>query len=270
MKIQMCMIPSQKMVRIFLGAFIGTLGAQAVFAEPISVATTSGGKISAIADFPVGDGKHPAIVLAPGQGYHMTLPAMESTAKASVEQGIAVFRFNWTYFSAEPKGQPSEDLSKELQDLQTMLAAARKHPRVLAQSVSVGGKSLGSIVAWRAFTADPQLRSALLLTPVCSRVPKGETKPKPEAKDNYAGFDTERRPSLWISGDKDPLCAAPVMYAFAATSPGAARVAFVGGDHGYENRLLPQAAAEVASKRNITAVSVLASSFVAEIHSAQP
>ncbi|MCA3024865.1 MAG: hypothetical protein ING60_09590 [Rhodocyclaceae bacterium] len=270
MKIAMLLIPGLKILRVFLGVFITTIGAQATFAEPISIATTSGGKISAIADFPVGDGKHPAIVLAPGQGYHMTLPAMESTAKALVEQGIAVFRFNWTYFSAEPKGQPSEDLSKELQDLLAVLAAARKHPRVLAQSLSVGGKSLGSLVAWRAFASDQQLRSALLLTPVCSRVPKGETKPKPEAKDNYAGFDSERRPSLWISGDKDPLCAAAVMYAFAATSPGAARVAIVGGDHGYENRQLPQAAAEVASKRNITAVSVLASSFVAETFSIQP
>jgi predicted alpha/beta-hydrolase family hydrolase len=264
MKSEMFLIPSLKMLRVLLGVFSLTIGAQATLAEPISVATSGGGKISVIADFPTGDGKHPAIVLAPGQGYHMTLPAMESTAKALVEQGIAVFRFNWTYFSAEPRGQPSEDLSKELQDLQAVLAAARKHPRVLVQSVSVGGKSLGSIVAWRAFAADPQLRSALLLTPVCSRVPKGETKPKSEAKENYAGFDAERRPSLWISGDKDPLCAAPVMYSFAATSPGAARVAFVGGDHGYEDRLLPKPAAEAASKRNLAAVSVLSASFVAE------
>jgi hypothetical protein len=200
----------------------------------------------------------------------MTLPAMETTARSLTEQGIAVFRFNWTYFTSEPKGQPSEDLSKELRDLQAVLAVARKHPKVIADNLSVGGKSLGSLVAWRALAADSQLRGALLLTPVCSRVPKGETQPRSEATENYPGVEAERRPTLWISGDKDPLCASSALYGLAGTSAGAARVAIVGGDHSYENRTLPAAAAEAARKRNLAAVAALAASFVEETSSTLP
>lgn len=240
------------------------LVSQVSLAENLTVVNSDGVSLAVIADFPAGEEKYPAVVLAPGQGYHMTLPALEETARSLTEQGIAVFRFNWAYFTTEPKGQPSSDLSKELQDLQAVVAAARKHRKVAAQNVSVGGKSLGSLVAWRALSADSQLRSALLLTPVCSRVLKGETLPRSEAKQNYPGFETERRPTLWISGDKDPLCAPAVLYGLAGTNPSAARIAIVGGDHSYENRALPLAAAEAARKRNIAAVSVLAASFVAE------
>lgn len=259
-----------RLLKFIFGLVSTTLVAHAALAENVAVVNPHGLRLSVIADFPPGEGKYPAIVLAPGQGYHMTLPAMEATARSLTEQGIAVFRFNWAYFTAEPKGQPSDDLSKELQDIQAVLAAARKHPKVIAQNISVGGKSLGSLVAWRALTADSQLRSALLLTPVCSRVPKGETLPRSEAKENYPGFETERRLTLSISGDKDPLCAPSVLYGLAGASAGAARVAIVGGDHSYETRALPPTAAEAAQKRNLAAVSVLAASFVAEASSTPP
>lgn len=255
----------------FIFALVSTnLVALSALAQNVAVVKADGLRLSVITDFPPGEGKHPAIVLAPGQGYHMTLPVMEATARALTEQGIAVFRFNWAYFTAEPKGQPSDDLSKELQDLQAVLAAARKHPRVKAQNLSVGGKSLGSVVAWRTFIADSQLQSALLLTPICSRVPKGETLPRSEGKENYPGFEAERRPTLWISGDKDPLCAPSALYGLAGTSAGAARVAIVGGDHSYENRALPPASADAALNRNLAAVSALAASFVAETSSTPP
>lgn len=247
---------------------------QLALAETVAVTTANGAQLAVIADFPPGEGKYPAIVLAPGQGYHMSLPAMEATARALTEQGIAVFRFNWAYFTALPQGQPSGDLSKELQDFQAVLAAARRHPKVVAQNLSVGGKSLGSLVAWRAFAADLQLRSALLLTPVCSRVPKGETSPRSEAKQNYPGLEEETRLTLLIVGDRDPLCAPSVLYAHLAASDGpvarVARLAIVGGDHGYEDGRLPGAAAQAALKRNLAALSSLSASFVAEAASAAP
>ncbi len=239
-------------------------------AEELSTVAASGARLRIVADFPAGEGRHPALVLAPGQGYHMALPAMEATAQALVAQGIAVFRFNWAYFTAEPRGEPSDDLAQELKDLQAVLALARRHAKVDAGRLAVGGKSLGSLVAWRAFAADPQLRSVLLLTPVCSRVPKGETLPRLEAPENYPGFEAERRPSLWIAGDKDPLCAATLLYGFAARGSGPARVAIVGGDHGYEDRTLPGAAGEAARKRNLSAVSALAAGFMADTVGALP
>ena len=236
-------------------------------AEEVTVVTANGARLAVIADFPAGEGRHPAIVLAPGQGYHMNLPALEESARSLVANGVAVFRFNWAYFTAQPKGEPSNDLSKELQDFQAVLAVARRHPRVAKESVSVGGKSLGSVVAWSAFAADSSLRSGLFLTPICSRVPKGETLPRSEARENYPGFETERRPTLFIAGNRDPLCSAQVLYRHAGAGTGSARVAVVGGDHSYEDRSLTSLAAEVSRTRNIAAVAALATGFVAEVSS---
>jgi len=92
------------------------------------------GDLDLIADFPPGGGPFPAGVLAPGEGYHMRLPAMERTAEALVAQGHAVYRFNWAYWSREPKGKPAADLSSELDDIRRVLAAARSDRRVAADS----------------------------------------------------------------------------------------------------------------------------------------
>ncbi|MEJ6004629.1 alpha/beta fold hydrolase [Paucibacter sp. AS339] len=245
-------------------------GASGALAQATVAHRTDGTQISARVDLPAGNAKVPALVLAPGQGYHMSLPAMEATARALSERGVAVFRFNWTYFTAEPKGQPSPDLSLELQDLQAVVAAARAHPRVDPQNITVGGKSLGSVVAWRAFVADQKLRSALLLTPLCSRVPKGETTPRPEGRENYPGLEAERRPSLWIAGDADPLCDPVALYALAAGGQKALRVAIVGGDHSFENRALAAAEADEFRAGNLRAVSALAAGFVDPVSRPRP
>ena len=246
------------------------LPADAAWAQATVIQRADGARLPAIVDLPEGTAQVPAVVLAPGQGYHMGLPALEATARALAAQGLAVFRFNWAYFSAQPPGQPSDDLSVELQDLQAVVKAARAHPRVDPQRISIAGKSLGSAVAWRAFTSDAQLQSALLLTPVCSRVPKGGTTPQSEALENYPGLAAERRPSLWISGDADPLCDPTSLYAFATTGPRAVRVAIVGGDHGFEQRALPAAQAEAFLAVNLRAVSALATGFLAEVSRARP
>lgn len=259
-----------RLSKLLICLILATQFSHIALAENFYVVNADGARVSVVVDVPPGEGRFPAVVLAPGQGYHMNLPVMEATARALVEQGIAVFRFNWAYFTAEPKGEPSDDLSKELRDLQAVLVAARKHPKVIANKLSVGGKSLGSVVAWRAFTADSELRSALLLTPVCSRVPKGESEPQSEARENYPGFEADRRLTLMVSGDKDPLCASSVLYEFAGTRASTARVAVVGGDHGYGNPALSGIAADVARKRNLAAVSALAASFVAEASSTLP
>ena len=225
----------------------------------------AGQKLAVIADLPAGGDPFPAVVLAPGQGYHMELPALEAVARSMAAQGIAVFRFNWAYFTARPQGQPSDDLSRELQDLQAVLAAARAHRQVAADRVVVAGKSLGSAVAWLALREDARLRGALLLTPLCSRLRPGETRPQPEALENYPGFEAERRPTLWVAGHQDPLCAPSVLYDFARSRGDAARVAVVGGDHGFETRSAAPAAAAAALQRSLAAVAALSAGFAADI-----
>lgn len=234
-------------------------------AEELTIPSKHAGVVSVLADFPSGDGPFPAIVLAPGQGYHMRLPALTEPAKMLVANGVAVFRFNWAYFTAQPKGNPSDDLAKELQDFQAVLGIVRSHPRVLPNSVMVGGKSLGSVVAWQALEADASFRAGVFLTPICSRVTKGETVPRSVADEYYPGITKEARPILFVSGDRDPLCSSTLLYQFAAKGTSSTRVAVVGGDHSFEEPSLPAHAAEAASARHIAAVATLTSGFVVDV-----
>ncbi len=229
------------------------------------ITTPNGAALSVVAEFPPGDGPFPAMVLAPGQSYHMGKPVMEESARALWERGVAVFRFDWSYFTAHPQGQPSDDLSAEMTEMQSVIAAAVGHPMVQADQVSVGGKSLGSLVAWRAFAADQGLRSAVLLTPLLSRLPEGSTVPQSYADEHYPGLQAEHRPVLLVAGDQDPSCAPSIVYALAAASAGPAQVAMVGGDHAFEDQALNGAAADAARAKNIAAASVLAARFVAEV-----
>jgi predicted alpha/beta-hydrolase family hydrolase len=232
-------------------------------AQALTLTTPRGAVVEVIAELPPGPGPFPAVVLAPGQGYHMNLPAIEQPAKRLLAQGVAVYRFNWAYFSRRSQGgSPSEDLSSEIEDLATVIARVRSEARVDQSKVSVGGKSLGSVVAWRVLREDKSLRTGLFLTPICSNLPKGATQPVSEADENYPGLSTEQRRVSFIAGDRDPLCSPGVLYRFAASSPTPIRVAVVGGDHGFGNRALQGASAEAALARNIDSVSILATNFI--------
>ncbi len=218
------------------------------------VVTPRGTPISVIAEFPTGTGPFPAVVLAPGQGYHMRLPALEKTAKSLTGNGIAVFRFNWAYFSASPKGTPSSDLALEIEDMSAVVAAVKSDPRVRQDYVWAAGKSLGSLVAWRVLASDKSLRGGAFLTPVCSRAPDTKSTPVSEAEENYPGLKTESRTLVFVLGDKDHLCSPPLLYKFLANSSGKTRVGVVGGDHGFENKARTGAAATTALEGNLRVV----------------
>ncbi|CAN5343344.1 hypothetical protein BH10PSE17_BH10PSE17_19530 [soil metagenome] len=217
-----------------------------------------------IVDAPPGPGPFPAIVLASGQGYHMSLPALAQSASALVKRGVVVYRFNWAYWTREPKGNPSDDLSVELRQLRGVIALARSDSRVDPKRVAVGGKSLGSRVAWQAFRSDPSLTSAALLTPVCNpqAVGKGATSP---VAANYRGIEHETRPMLFALGDHDPLCEPKVLFKYAATAKGPVRISVVGGDHGFAPPAREGLSAEVATRRNVAAVADAVADFVAQL-----
>lgn len=241
-----------KLTVLLLAGLIGTSTAFAV--EPTLISTPRGTPISVIAEFPTGVGPFPAVVLAPGQGYHMTLPALEKSAKTLTENGIAVFRFNWAYFSASPKGKPSSDLAIEIEDMSAVVAAVKSDPRVRPEYIWAAGKSLGSLVAWRVLASDKSLRGGAFLTPVCSRAPDAKSPPVSEAEENYPGLQSESRTLAFVLGDKDPLCSPPLLYKFLANSSGKTRVGVVGGDHGFENKARTGAAATIALEGNLRVV----------------
>lgn len=255
------------------GAFaVAALAATAARAEqftlihPEAASGADNAGIAVQADFPPGAGPFPTVVLASGQNYHMALPVLAQTARALVAEGFAVYRFNWTYMAATPAGKPSAELAAEIADMRRVVAAARAEPRVDEARIAVGGKSLGSVVAWRVFAADPALRSGLFLTPLCSRIDKDAAVPRSIAAEAYPGAPTETRASLFVAGEHDHLCAAPALHAFGATARGPVRIAVVGGDHGYENRhdAMTSAQADAERDRNIAGVARLAASFAAD------
>jgi hypothetical protein len=245
-------------------ALVLLLTAQAAGAQMLQVQTPRGVMLEVSADFPAGKGPFPAVVLAPGQGYPMTQAGIEQPARKLVERGVAVFRFNWAYYTKDAKeGRPSKDLTLEVEDMQAVLDRARGDARVAADKLFVAGKSLGSIVAWKLLRADPQLKGAVLFTPICSRRQPGSDTPLPVADSNYPELSVEARPIAFIVGDHDPLCLAPQLYRFAAGAKGPVRVAVVGGNHSFEDPALTGAAATAATQRNIELVAQLAADFVA-------
>jgi dienelactone hydrolase len=164
-----------------------------------------------LADFPAGEDPVPALIFAPGQRYHMQLPIPVEVARHAVPRGIAVFRFDWSASGTEAD------------DLRNMLALVRADPRIDASRIWVGGKSLGSILAWQMLATEPDLRGAVLITPICT---SAEADGEP-----YPGVERERRPLLLLSGDQDRLCEARTLYRFATRAPGPVRVDVIGGGH---------------------------------------
>ena len=214
-------------------------------------------------DVPVGTGPFPAAVVAPGQGYHMELPAIQQTARALVERGFVVYRFNWSYWVRQPKGAPSADLSVEVRDIQRVLAKARADRRVDAKRVVVVGKSLGSLVAWLAFRADASLLAAALLTPVCGEQVVGAGAPSAIAA-NYPGLSQESRPVFFALGNIDPVCEPKVLYRYASTAAGSVRINVVSGDHGFN-----AATKDGASlARNVGMVAAATAEFAAQAEAA--
>jgi predicted alpha/beta-hydrolase family hydrolase len=206
------------------------------------------------------------VVLAPGQGYHMGLPAMEQTAKEMVAQRIAVYRFNWAYFSNDAKsGRPSKEYVAEIEDMTAVLTKARIDPRVAKDKIAVAGKSLGSFVAWQVLAKNKDIKGGLFLTPVCSEIQSGSAIGSSIAAENYPGISSEKRPLAFIAGEADPLCATPALYQYVSQAGGPTRISIVGGNHGFAHPKLTGALGDEVLKANVKIVALLAADFMAEL-----
>jgi pullulanase len=164
----------------------------------------------------------------------MGLPLVRGFAEKGVRQGLAVFRFNWAYTAA--KGQPSEDLSLEIEDMRTVLELVRRSPLVDPERIFLAGKSMGTLVAYRLFRQSPDVKGILLFTPLCtsSWTEAGERRPEPipSGEENYPGLAEEPRP-VWMGlGDRDPLCQLSMLHGFLQGTRGHVACTVVGGNHG--------------------------------------
>jgi len=172
------------------------------------------------APFADAKGKRPALLIAPGQGYHMGLPLIAGLAEEAAQAGLVAYRFNWAYTAA--KGRPAPDLASEIEDMETALKAVLADPRVDPARVFIAGKSLGTLVAYRVFAAHPELKALFLLTPVG----------RGGVEVNYPKLAETKRPILMTLGNRDPLCSLPVLYAALAKTQGNVATLVVAGDHG--------------------------------------
>ncbi|MBO9689662.1 MAG: hypothetical protein J7598_23930 [Mitsuaria chitosanitabida] len=206
---------------------------------------------SLLLDMPAGrQDPVPTLVLAPGASYHLRKPLMDRLARVLCERGIAVLRFNWAYLDVTPKGAPSDDLSVELAELQAVIAFARDDARLRTDRLVVAGKSMGSVVAARAFAADASLAGAVLLTPLLSQPGAAPLATTDGAERYYGELRADHRPSLLVSGDQDPYCDPRDLHRFATASTAAMRVAVVDGDHGFGTPGLTGDAADAALARS--------------------
>ncbi|WP_422982039.1 alpha/beta family hydrolase [Undibacterium sp. Ji50W] len=186
-------------------------------------------------DFPEGAGPFPALILAPGLRYDMHRPVIAQSADHLVAQGIAVYRFNWIFYTVDAEnGHPSADLSAEIASMQVIIAAARSDARVNPHQLSVAGKSFGSVVAWQVFQADKRLQRCILMTPLCKSEVTNENEALDAVRKNYPDVEQESRPVAMMAGDQDPYCELPLLYRYAASFARPATVIVLPGNHSFE------------------------------------
>jgi predicted alpha/beta-hydrolase family hydrolase len=240
------------------------LVSQSTFAasiETTQVKTPRGASVNVAISVPESRvaGKRPAVILAPGQGYHMELPLMKDLADKLAAGGVLAFRFDWNYYSQ--KGQPSNDLSREVEDMQSVLDLAKADARVDAGQIAIAGKSMGSVVAFRVFNRNPAAKGLVLLTPLCSSPTdeKGNALPSPRATGplNYPGLTEFTKPVVLALGNADPACFVPTLYDWLKGTKGNVVTVVAGGDHGMNvvssNVEDPKNAANISSTIQIVA-----------------
>jgi dienelactone hydrolase len=187
--------------------------------------TDHGGAVRMSVHVPSGGGRLPAIVVAPGRGYHRGLPIPVRLCELAAERGLVAVRFDWAYTDA--KSAPSAGLVNELVEMQAVVDWLRRHPRVDGSQILITGKSLGSIVAWRLAQRDPEILGVALLTPVIPERDGGAR--------YYSGLTMEKRPVAILVGSNDPQnCPIPNLYYAVKDASSNVSVLVVPGDHGLE------------------------------------
>src|SRR5438132_903368 len=82
-------------------------------------------------------------ILATGQGYHMAAPLLVQTAQQFTARGIAVYRFNWAFYSKDPReGRPAPDFSTEFEDMTAVLDRVHGDTHIDRAKIIAAGKSI--------------------------------------------------------------------------------------------------------------------------------
>jgi predicted alpha/beta-hydrolase family hydrolase len=190
------------------------------------IETAHGSTLDVVYHPPAGS-RGTAVVIAPGQGYHMDLPLIVRCAERLSDEGFFVVRFNWGYFAK--KGKPSADLKTEQADLEAVVAWIRKTDGV--KKVILAGKSLGSLVVLnRAGEKHDDIAGVGLLTfPIHDPGDAGNLWVTP------ADIDKVGCPMMIALGDRDPLASLPALYGLVAKTARPAPIVVAPGEHSFRD-----------------------------------
>lgn len=188
------------------------------------VKTADGRLVKVSVQMPKSTTRLPCIIAAPGRVYHRKLPIFQDLAKQANAAGIAVITFDWHFFSYGKYPPSLTDVSREVADLEAVLAFAKQHPRVAPDKIVLAGKSQGSIVALRVFERHPEVIGLLLYTPVGRQ-------PDDVVRENYRQVFESRRPVAIVAGRNDELNPIDVLSAAAKEANRAPTMHLVDGDH---------------------------------------
>ena len=173
------------------------------------------------------EAKKPTLVIAPGQGYNKNLPLIQDLGAKAAQLGFLVYRFDWSYYSADPKhGQPSDDLSAEAEDMKAVIELANSNPSVDQGKIILAGKSIGTLVAYKLFRQN-SFAGLILMTPICTDPDSG----KAIGNESYPDFSKNTKPISLILGNADPLCKLPMLYDFTKDTNGNTTINVFAGGH---------------------------------------
>lgn len=190
----------------------------------VQVTWGTGQHVTAVFSYPPNQGQLPVVVIASGRTGGMDASVIKGLAGKAVRDGLVAVRFDYSYFAS--KKEPSKGLVDESDQMNAVINEALKDPRVDPKRVVIAGKSLGSVVAHRAFGANATFLGEVLLTPVIPTVEDGQRL--------YPNLPIAGRPTAVVIGNTDtenaPL---GVVYNYLKDASRKIMVDIVAGDHGF-------------------------------------
>lgn len=218
-------------------------------------------KVSVTISYPKLSGKLPALIIAPGRSGGMNTSVIKGLANKAVRDGIIAIRFDYDYFTK--KGEPSNGLVDETAQYKAVIAQALKDPKVDPRRIVLAGKSLGSVVAHRAFSDNPEYLGEVLLTPVIPTMDDGERL--------YPGLALAKRPVAMVIGNQD-VENAPLGVVYNMLKDGSRKIMLnvVAGDHGFMVSPATDSSSQMKNQMNIDSALEMAGYWVRQITKVMP
>lgn len=227
----------------------------------VQVPWGTGQHVTAVFSYPERQGKLPAIVIASGRTGGMQADIIKGFAAKATRDGLIAIRFDYSYYA--DKKEPSHGLVDETDQFNAVLDQVAKDPRVDPKRIVIAGKSLGTVVANRAFAANAAYAGEVLLTPIIDTVEDGQRL--------YPNLPLSGRPVAVVIGNQDtenaPLGS---VYNYFKDASRKIMVDIVAGDHGYELTSLTDPASKRLNLANIDAALETAEYWVRQIAHVPP